>query len=332
MIEHQLWPADGVAIDLALGHVTAARNDIPSMFLNSPQYETELLNSALGCRVTVKLETANPLRCFKGRGVSYALRGVTTGDRVVCASSGNFGQAVAFVGRARGASVTVYAPAPINPVKRMRMISFGADVVEISGGAHQARCAAAAAAANDNAMLLIDGVQPAIAEGAATIAEELTREPAFDSIVAPIGDGSLIAGLALWFRAHSPATRIIGVNPAAAPAMHHSWRAGEPVSVMPESTFGEGITIPRPHPESLARVVRLVDDIVLVRDDELRQGMRLVADHLSTLVEPAGAAGIAAILAGRVAGERVTTVITGANPHPEAIRSVLGSNNGAGGR
>lgn len=309
-------------LDLTLAHVNTARTVIPAVFLDSPQYEDELLNAALKCRVTVKLETANPLRSFKGRGVSLALRDVAAGHTVVCSSSGNFGQAVAFVGRARGARVRVFAPTPLNPVKRERMVAFGADVVEVAGGSEQARRAAAAAGVSDNAVLLVDGVDPALAEGAATIAQELTSAADFDTIVAPLGDGSLISGLALWTRTHAPATRIIGVNPASAPAMHDSWHAGTPLRVNARTNFAEGITISRPHTKALHRITHLVDDIVLVTDEDLQQAMALAATHLSIVAEPAGAAGIAAIAAGRVGGGRIATIITGANPHPRVVTQI----------
>jgi threonine dehydratase len=162
----------------------------------------------------------------------------------------------------------------------------------------------------------VDGIDPGIAEGAATIAEELGREGRFDALVAPIGDGSLITGLALWVRQHSPSTRIIGVNAAAARAVHDSWRAGHPVTVDPVSTFAEGITIARPHRESLKRIRHAVDDIVLVSDEELRAGMRLVETHLSLMVEPAGAAAIAAVATGRARGDRIATILTGSNRNP----------------
>ncbi|RMI43615.1 threonine ammonia-lyase [Streptomyces triticirhizae] len=307
--------------DLRLSRVLRARTVIPACFLDTPQYEDDLLNAALGRRVTVKLETANPIRSFKGRGVGFALGEIPAGETVVCASSGNFGQAVAYIGRSRGLNVVVYAPAPVNPVKRARMEAFGAQVVEVgegtgdAGHTGDAGAAASAAAEERGAHLIVDGVPPAIAEGAATMAEELTRAGTFDALVAPIGDGSLISGLALWMRGHAPGTRVIGVNPAEAPAMLRSWRAGEPVTARPTSGFAEGIAIPRPHPESVERVRALVDDIVLVDERELRDGMGLVARHLSVLAEPAGAAGIAAIAAGRVDGERVATVVTGANPN-----------------
>ncbi|KAA5826572.1 pyridoxal-phosphate dependent enzyme [Saccharopolyspora hirsuta] len=301
--------------------IAKARAVIPPCFLDTPQYEDELLNEALGRSVTVKVETANPIRSFKGRGVAVALADVPAGETVVCASSGNFGQAVAHIGRARGLRVVVCTSTDINPVKRARMTAFGAQVVEVEGGAEAASRAAASSAAETGAHLVVDGVHPGIAEGAATIAEELARDGEFDAVVAPIGDGSLISGLALWLREHAPRTRIIGVNATAAPAMQRSVQAGHPVTVAPTSSFAEGITIPRPHPEAVARVRDLVDEIVLVDDGELRDAMGLVAEHLSVLAEPAGAAGIAAIAAGRIPHRRIATLITGANPRPALERS-----------
>ncbi|WP_208109381.1 pyridoxal-phosphate dependent enzyme [Enemella evansiae] len=285
------------------------------MFLDSPQFEDPLLSAALGVRVTLKVETLNPLRSFKGRGVSFALRDLTPGETVVCASSGNFGQAVAYAAAARGAAARVYAHTELNPVKRERMAAFGATVIEVAEGFDAARERAAAEAEGDGVRLIVDGVDPAIAEGAATIAHELAAAE-FDTLVAPIGDGSLVTGLALGLRAYAPNVRIVGVNPATAPTMRESWRAGRPIAVRPTSALAEGITIPRPHPEALTRVTDAVDDIVLVSDAELRTGMALIERHLALRAEPAGAAGIAAIAAGRTGGERIATIITGANRNP----------------
>ncbi|OYO01483.1 pyridoxal-5'-phosphate-dependent protein subunit beta [Enemella evansiae] len=295
---------------------SSIRQAIPAVFLDSPQFEDPLLSTALGVRVTLKVETLNPLRSFKGRGVSFALRDLTPGETVVCASSGNFGQAVAYAAAARGAAARVYAHTELNPVKRERMAAFGATVIEVAEGFDAARERAAAEAEGDGVRLIVDGVDPAIAEGASTIAQELSAAAEFDTLVAPIGDGSLVTGLALGLRAYAPNVRIVGVNPAAAPTMRESWRAGRPVAVRPTSALAEGITIPRPHPEALARIADAVDDIVLVNDAELRAGMALIERHLALRAEPAGAAGIAAIAAGRTGGERIATIITGANRNP----------------
>ncbi|GAB2636632.1 pyridoxal-phosphate dependent enzyme [Nocardia goodfellowii] len=301
---------------LSLDRAYQAREVIPREFLDTPQFEDQLLNSALGGRVIVKVESLNPLRSFKGRGVSFALRDLSPGEIVVCSSSGNFGQAVAYVGAIRNASVRIFVPSGVNPVKRERMCGFGAHVIDVDGGLQDARRAAHEEAIATGARLVVDGIDPGIAEGAATIAEELGHAGAFDALIAPIGDGSLISGIALWARHHWPSTRIIGVNAAAARAVHDSWRTGQPVTIEPTSTFAEGITIPRPHRESLERIHHAVDDIVLVSDEDIRAGMRLIETHLSLMVEPAGAAAIAAVLTGRAKGDRVATILTGSNRHP----------------
>ncbi len=302
-------------LELDGARIAAARDVIDPVFLDSPQYEDPLLNAALGRRVLLKVETCNPLRSFKGRGVSVALSEHPSIESVVCASSGNFGQAVAYVGRARGLAVRVFAPASINPVKRARMEAFGATIV-LAADYQSAREAVRSAASEPGTLLLEDGVPPAIAVGAGTIAVELEAAGAFDAIAVPIGDGSLISGIGAWIRAHRPGTRVIGVNPAAAPAMYESWRAGQPVRVDASDTFAEGISVAVPHAESLARVSKLVDDIVLVTTDELQQAMDLVERCVGILLEPAGAAGLAAIAQGRVPGERVATILTGANRRP----------------
>lgn len=307
-------------LDLDIARIAEARRVIDRVFLDSPQYEDDALNAMLGRRVTLKLETANPIRSFKGRGVGFALRALARGTTVACASSGNFGQAVAYVGRTRGLNVRVFTTTTANPTKVARIELLGAEVVRV--GPDLAAARAAATASDPGIYVIADGTVPDLAEGAGTIAQELTRAGEYDAVAVPVGDGSLISGVALWMRTHAPGTRIIGVNPRRAPAMRESLRASRPVSVEVVAPFAEGISIPRPHAESLGRVRALVDDIVLVDDDQILDAMAAVSRCLSVVAEPAGAAGIAAVAAGLVPGHRVATIITGANPSPATL-SVL---------
>jgi threonine dehydratase len=303
-------------MDFDAAQIAAARDVIDPVFLDTPQYEDPLLNDALGRRVVLKVETCNPIRSFKGRGVSVALASADGIDTVVCASSGNFGQAVAYVGRARGLNVRVFAPSSINPVKRERMEALGASITVATDYA-EAREAVRAAAGEPGTLLLEDGVPPAIAVGAGTIAAELDSAGPLDAVVVPIGDGSLISGVGYWVREHRPGTRVVGVNPTTAPTMYESWRAGRPVRVDVTDTFADGISISLPRAESLTRVSAVVDEIVLVEKAEIVQAMELAALHLGIRLEAAGAAGLAAIAQGRVPGERVATILTGANPRPQ---------------
>ncbi|GLW12420.1 threonine dehydratase [Microtetraspora sp. NBRC 13810] len=310
-------------MDLDVTRIEQAREVIDPVFLDTPQYIDEQLCRALGRTVTVKVETANPVRSFKGRGADLMLSTLPAGTRVVCASSGNFGQAVAYAGRSRGIEVEVFVPETVNPGKRERMETFGARVITAGADGWQARAAVAAyAGRRPDLVYLRDGRQEAIAEGAGTIAVELTRDPGqhYDAIVLPVGDGALINGVARWMKHHTPSVRIVGVNAAGAPSMLHSLRAGHAVTLDRTDTFADGIAVRAPLDVSVRRVQVLVDEIVLVTDEQIAEAMDLVARTLGIIVEPAGAAGLAAIAGGTVRGDRLATVLTGANPRPEQLR------------
>ncbi|MGP4028254.1 threonine ammonia-lyase [Actinomadura sp. 3N407] len=313
-------------MDLDVARIDKAVQVIDPVFLNTPQYLDEQLCRALGDRaVTVKVETANPVRSFKGRGADLMLSTLARGTPVVCASSGNFGQAVAYAGRTRGMPVEVFVPETVNPVKRERMEAFGARVVAAGADGSSAREAAAARAEHHpGCVYLQDGLQAAIAEGAGTIGVELTRGapggadgPDFDAVVLPVGDGALINGVGRWMKEHAPGTRIVGVNAEGAPSMLESLRAGRAVRIERARTFADGIAVRSPPEASVRRARALVDEITLVTDDAIAAAMEVAARTLGIVLEPAGAAGLAAIAEGSVPGDRLATVLTGANPRPE---------------
>ncbi|WP_433010913.1 threonine ammonia-lyase [Kribbella sp. CA-294648] len=312
-------------MDLDPARIERALQVIDPVFLNTPQYLDEQLCRALGGRaVTVKVETANPVRSFKGRGADLMLSTLAAGTAVVCASSGNFGQAVAYAGRTRGMRVEVFVPQTINPAKRERIETFGARVIVAGADGSAAREAAAAhVARHPDRVYLQDGLQPAIAEGAGTIAAELTRGgPNYDAVVLPVGDGALINGVGCWLKEHAPRTRIVGVNAAGAPSMRESLRAGRAVSIEQVRTFADGIAVRTPLEASVRRARTLVDEIVLVPDDAIARAMALAARTLGIFLEPAGAAGLAAIAEGAVPVDRLATVLTGANPRPEQLHQL----------
>jgi threonine dehydratase len=242
---------------------------------------------------------------------------------VVCSSTGNFGQAMAYAGRRRGMAVEVFVPENVNPVKRARMKAFGARVTSV--GADSAAAEAAAreyVGGKEGCVYVEDGKEMAIAEGAGTIAAELNRAGPFDTLVVPVGDGALITGIACWMKDRAPKTRIIGVCASGAPCMALSWRAGKPVSTERSDTIAEGIEVRVPVPESVVRLVALVDDMVLVDDSDLLEAMQLSAQTLGLLLEPSGAAGLAAIRVHNLPGDRLATVLTGSNLRPEHLRGL----------
>jgi threonine dehydratase len=303
----RLW----LAVDLSVDRIAAAAEEIPSVFLHTPQFADEGLSAKLGREVVVKVETLNPIGSFKGRGTWTLARNLDPERTWVCATAGNFGQGLAYAARERGASVDVFAPPDALPAKVDRMRTLGARV-EIEDDPGSAAVEHAGASAERE--LIVDGLDPAIAEGAGTIGVELASIGPIDTAVIQIGDGALITGVARWLKSRDPAPRVVGVCASGAPAMARSFEADRPVSVEGTGTIATALSTTEPVPESLARVTALVDEIVLVDDDRLTSAIELIADTLGVFVEPAGAAGVAAISShgADIPGERVAVILTGA--------------------
>jgi threonine dehydratase len=305
-------------LDLDPHRIAAATDVIDRVFLNSPQYVDPMLADVLGRPVLLKVETANPLRSFKGRGAELLLHRMESegrsAERLVCASTGNFGQAIAYAARRRAIEVTVFVPSDVTPTKRDRMDRLGAEVIVVDGDGDDAGDAARAFAASRPDLVFVeDGHEPAVAEGAGTIGIELLRQP-IDTIVVPVGDGALITGIGCWVKAHAPEVRIVGVCASGAPSMALSWRAEQPVATERADTIAEGIAVRDPVAASVARMRAVVDDMVLVDDADLIAAMELASRHVGIALEPAGAAGLAALKVHDLPGRHVATVLTGANP------------------
>jgi len=283
---------------------------IDPVFLDTPQFLDERLSAELGREVLVKVETLNPIGSFKGRGTGLLALELDPALTWVCATAGNFGQGLAYAARERGARVQVFAASDAPAAKLERMRTLGARVEVSDRSAAAARDYANAAA---DRILIQDGLDPSIAEGAGTIAVELESAGPIDTAVVQIGDGALISGVARWLKSRNPQPRVVGVCADGAPAMAESFAAGHPVSVEGAGTIAAALAITDPVPESLTRVTALVDEVVLVDDDDLRAAMDLVAETLGVLVEPAGAAGVAALLrhGAEIPGERVAVLLTG---------------------
>ena len=197
----------------------------------------------------MKVETANPLRSFKGRGADFLMRRFGAGQTVVCSSTGNFGQAMAYTGRRRGVAVEVFVPENVNPLKLARMHSFGARVTAVGADSAASEAAARArVAATKGCVYVEDGKEPTIAEGAGTIGVELISAGPFDTVVLPVGDGALISGVGRWIKEQAPHTRIVGVCARGAPCMAMSWRARMPVATERSDTIAEGIEVRVPVP------------------------------------------------------------------------------------
>jgi len=301
---------------IALSHIEDARAGISPVFLNSPQYKSEPLSRLLEASLVIKLETANPIGSFKGRGADWWVKNNPEIREIVCVSAGNFGQAMAYSARAAGAALHVFTVTDANSLKVDAMKRLGAHVHQPADTYPDAAKAAKAFATDNGFHFLVDGEASEISEGAGTIGAELTQLPdSLDAVFVPIGDGALINGVGSWFKAHSPATRIVGVCAVGAPAMYRSWMAGKATSTDGTDTIADGIAISAPIPISVALMRQTTDDIVLIDDVDTIAAMRLLFQVEHIVTEPSGAIALAAVLAQKdqIQGWRIAIIVSGAN-------------------
>jgi threonine dehydratase len=275
--------------------------------------------------VVVKVESVNPIGCFKGRGTWLAVRELVrsgaVGERagLIVASAGNFGQGVAYAARKLGIPVVVFAATTANPAKVAAMRRLGAGVRLVGEDFDAAREGAAAHEAESGWHLLVDGQDPWIAVGAGTMALELTDGitagvlPELGSLYVPVGNGALIAGIGTWLRAAAPAMRVIGVQAAEAPAMTLSWRARAPIETPTANTVADGIAARVPVPEALELMLKVVDEMLLVDEEEIAGGTRALAAALPITVEPSAGAAWAAIRKTGPHDQPIGLIVTGGN-------------------
>lgn len=309
---------------LSLERIAAAATTIDPVFRNSPQFLLEGLSARLGVRLVCKVEVANPIRSFKGRGTDFFVQQLGD-DRtpLVCASAGNFGQGLAYAARKRGIPLHVFAAETANPLKVARMRGFGAAVHLRGADFDAAREHASDFAAQQGYRLVVDGGEPAVAEGAGTMAVELATWPEpFDAVFVPVGNGALINGIGRWLKHVSPQTRVIGVGATGSPAMERSWRSGEPVTTPTVDTIADGVATRVPVQLGLDEMLRTTDDMILVDDEAIRAALPLLFAETGLVLEPSGAIGLAAIMARReqLQGQLVATILCGGNALDEHIR------------
>lgn len=315
---------------LDIARIRAARRMIDPVLLDSPLYRCEALEPALGCAVSVKLETANPVRSFKGRGteVVAGLLAASGPRAAVCASAGNLGQALAWSGRGRGLDVTVVASrfAPAAKLDRIRALGAGLELVD--GDFDMARERAAAIARHDGIRLVEDSLDIETCEGAATIGLELLDSaPTIDAVLVALGGGALATGVGHVLKTFAPGVEVICVQPSGAPAMTRSWRERRVVTTESADTIADGVAGRRPIPEVLDDLLAVADDAVLVEEASIIAGMRMLLDGAGLVVEPSAALGVAAILEDRprFAGRHVVTIVCGANVDAGAYRRWVGA-------
>ena len=227
-----------------MARIQAARQVIDPVFLDTPLYRCEALEPSLGCAVSIKLETANPVRSFKGRGTELVASQLASAGAgaVVCASAGNLGQALAWSGRRRGLQVTVAASRSAPAAKLDRIRAIGARLELVDGDFDDARERAAAIARQDGIRLVEDSLDIETCEGAATIGLELAAwRPVVRRRADRAGrrrDGHRVGHV---LKALAPGIEVICVQPLGAPAMTWSWQQRRVVTTDSTDTIADGV-------------------------------------------------------------------------------------------
>ena len=277
-------------------------------------------------QIYLKLETELPTGSFKPRGALYALmknleqRAI---NGVVAASTGNHGAAVAYAGRLAKLPATIFLPESPNPIKRARIVALGAGVMEVESKGQSLANAAAAFAKERDYYFLNDASDELVPVGTATIAAEILDElPTPDVLIVPMGDTALIRGVAAEAKRRHPAVKIIGVQAAQAPSYVRSWQEGRVVSTDTCDTIADGLATCVPLEPNVRVIRELVDDVSLVSEDELLQGIRTLLFDEHLVAEAAGAAATAAYLQNPTAyaGRSVVLLVTGSNIPHELLR------------
>jgi threonine dehydratase len=303
---------------LDLARIRAARRVIHPVFLDTPQYECDALGRELGCTVTIKLETANPVRSFKARGTELVASLLSDQGRTaaVCASAGNLGQALGWSGRRRGLDVTVVAAHRAPAVKLDRIRAFGAELELVDGDFEMARERAVGIARERGIRLVEDSLDIETCEGAATIGLELASAgSAVDAVLIALGGGAMATGVGYVLKTLMPDVEVICVQPRGAPAMTRSWHERRVINTDSTDTIADGVAGRYPIPAVLEDLLAVADDAVLVHEASIVAGMRMLLERAGLVVEPSAALGVAAILEdrNRFAGRQVATIICGGN-------------------
>jgi threonine dehydratase len=282
-----------------------------------------------GAEVWLKAESLQRTGSFKIRGAMSRMRALSAEERrrgVVAASAGNHAQGVAVAARTYDVRATVVMPraTPLAKIEATR--AYGAEVVLCGDSYEEARDEAARLAAADGVIVVPSFDDPLVVAGQGTVGLEIAEDlDAVEAVVVPVGGGGLAAGVGIAVRELAPSARIIGVQVEAAPGVRRSLDAGRAVSIAPGPTIAEGIAVAGPGEVTFPLLQRCLDDVVLVDEDDVAQAMVLLLERTKLVVEGAGAAGVAALISGRldVRGRRTAVVVSGGNVDINMVARVV---------
>lgn len=292
-------------------------------------FASRYLSTTAGADVLLKAELFQKTGSFKPRGALNRLKHFTKEEKqrgIVSVSAGNHAQAVAFAASIEKIPCTVVMPSTAPAIKLDATRGYGATVIlhdELSTIFERTE----EVRQEKGAVLLHPFDDPFVIAGQGTIGLEILEDvPDVDVIVAGCGGGALLSGIAFAAKTLKPDVRVIGVEPEGAPTMTRALEAGKPVRLEKTSTIADGLAAPIVGEWTLDVVRRYVDDLLLVSDAEITRAIQLLMQRVKLLVEPAGAAGTAALLSGKlgsIAGRKIVLVLSGGNISFELLKTLI---------
>jgi threonine dehydratase len=313
---------------LGLADVEAARDLLTGVTRETPLEPSRPLTAKIGGPAWLKCENLQRAGSFKVRGAYVRIARLSADERargVVAASAGNHAQGVALAAGLLGAAATVFMPVGAPLPKLAATKGYGARVELVGNTVDESLVAAQRFAEQTGAVLIHPFDHPDIIAGQGTIALEIIeRCPDVKTIVASVGGGGLISGIAVAAKALRPDIRVIGVQAEGAAAYPKSLRAGRPVPLQGMATIADGIAVGCPGEIPFTHVTKLIDEIVTVTDEDISRALLMLLERGKMVVEPAGAAGVAALLSGLVQVEcPVVVVLSGGNIDPLLMVKVI---------
>ena len=322
-------------MSVTFADIEAAAGRLAGHAVETSLIESPALNDRLGRRVLIKPETLQRVGAFKFRGAFNRLSQLSADERtrgVVAFSSGNHAQGVALAARLLGMPALIVMPSDAPSVKVEATRSYGAEIRLYDRMTESREAIAAAIAAKRGAVIVPAFDDPHIIAGQGTAGLELVRQARargaeLAAVLTPVGGGGLIAGVSTAVKALSPETKIFGVEPAGYDDTLRSLRAGERIGVKPAfRTLCDALESPAPGEITFPMVQKNVSDIAAVDDAEVAEAVRYAAATLKLVVEPGGAAGLAALLAGKFANlpdGPAGLVLSGGNIDPDLLARIL---------
>ncbi len=313
--------------EISLADVRSAADKIRGSVERTPCLHSRTLSAIAGCEVHLKFENLQFTAAFKERGALHKLLSLTREERaagVVAMSAGNHAQGLAVHARRLGIHAVVVMPRFTPTVKVEQTLALGAEIELIGDSVEEARARALEIQRERNLVFVHPFDDPLVIAGQGTVALEMLEEvPDLQSLVIPVGGGGLISGCATAARALAPALEVFGVQAARFPSMKQAL-AGQPIRCG-NSTLAGGIAVKAPGSVTLPIVKKLVREILLVEEDQIGAAILLLLEIEKTVVEGAGAAALAALLANpsHFANKRVGLVISGGNIDMLALSHVI---------